>query len=149
MRFHKDIIYFIIFLGLTLVVYLFYKLEFLNEVMVQITLLIFQVASMLVFIYGFSENYKNYPFKIALANSFPIHRVREIVSFTQLLKQLEGETHRVSELFDLYRSAVGKSVDNMWIELVVGFMQTCQDETADAVLPGGWFPNPLWVPRYP
>lgn len=78
------------------------------------------------------------PVKVALEKSFPLHRVREIVTFIDLLKQQGSDNRRTSEIIDMFSDSITNNGENIWQLMIKQFLESYRDETADVILPIGW-----------
>ena len=81
---------------------------------------------------------EGHPVKIALGKTLPIYRIREVTAFIDSLKQQADENLRASELLRRFVETAGNGNLSIWNRMLVNFLESYQEETADAMLPAEW-----------
>jgi len=81
--------------------------------------------------------FAQYPIRIHLAKSFPLHRVREVRAFIERLNSMEKMNCRASDLKSVLNEALGQCPENSWILFLKDFLVKYHEDTADSLLPVG------------
>ncbi len=79
-----------------------------------------------------------YPLQTTLDKALPLHRVREIRTALNWMKEKEKENCRASDLQKGLQEIQGEKQTNIWWQLIHAFLDAYREETDDSLQPVTW-----------